>query len=395
MRGEVVPSLEGRRITFFANVDWSFLSHRREIAAACVQRGAEVSLMAGDTGRLDEVSELGVTPVPLSMSRTGTGPIDEARAIAEIGWNLRQLDPEIQHNVSIKPVLYGTAASTVSHPPVVVNAVSGAGSMFDLQGILGGMRDLTCKVLRPLLRAKHVSWVFQNREDLELYQQRGLVRDDQWTLTMGSGVDLDRFRPTPLPETPTITFASRLIWTKGVGTFVEAAQIVRRKRPDARFVIAGDAEDSNAASVGREVVERWVADGHVEWRGVVDDMPALYEETQIFCLPSWYREGVPRVLLEAAACGRPAIASDIAGARRAIEHGRTGLMLDDPKDPEELARAILSLLDQPEDLQAMSSSAAAMAKNAFGVERVVEETLKLYGRALAPAANERRSVITA
>lgn len=378
------PSLRGQRIVFFANVDWSFLSHRREIAAACVAEGADVTLMAGDTGRIHEIEALGVRAVPLSMSRTGTQLGGEARAVREVAEALRRLRPSIQHNVSIKPVLYGTIMSRLRRPDVLINAVSGAGSIFDRAGAIGALRDTLCMGVRPMMNSSSVYWVFQNEDDLNLYQRRGLVRRDQWTLTMGSGVDLDRFTPGPFPRRPTALFASRLIWSKGVGTFVEAAALVRREEPDARFVLAGDPDDANAGSVGRSQVDEWVTSGAVEWVGIAEDMPALYADSTVFCLPSWYREGVPRVLLEAAACARPAIAADIPGARRAIEHGVTGVLIE-PQNPRALANEILDLFRNCEKAASMGAAAHRRANETFSVDAVVQETLDLYRRALARA----------
>ena len=378
------PSLRGQRIVFFANVDWSFLSHRREIAAACVAEGADVTLMAGDTGRIHEIEALGVRAVPLSMSRTGTQLGGEARAVREVADALRRLRPSIQHNVSIKPVLYGTIMSRLRRPEVLINAVSGAGSIFDRAGAVGALRDTLCMGVRPMMNSSSVYWVFQNENDLDLYQRRGLVRRDQWTLTMGSGVDLDRFTPSPFPHRPTALFASRLIWSKGVGTFVEAAAMVRSEEPKARFVLAGDPEDANAGSVGRSQVDEWVDSGAVEWVGIAEDMPALYADSTVFCLPSWYREGVPRVLLEAAACGRPAIAADIPGARRAIEDGSTGVLIE-PQNPRALANAILDLFRNCEKAASMGAAAHRRANDTFSVDAVVQETLDLYRRALVRA----------
>ena len=377
----MTSSLRGRRILFFANVDWSFLSHREEIAQACVAEGADVTLLAGDTGRIHEIERSGVRAVPLRMSRTGTSATEEAKVLADVAQTLRRLEPEVQHNASIKPVLYGSLAAQVAQPRVLVNAVSGAGSIFDKEGLAGRLRDTGCLGLSPILRRRNVHWVFQNEDDLAIYRSRRLVRGDQHILTMGSGVDLERFAPSPVPMAPVALFASRLIWSKGVGVFAEAAELVREKFPDARFVVAGDPEDANADSIGQAQLDQWVDDGLVEWAGIVDDMPALLSTAAVVCLPSWYREGVPKVLLEAAACQRPVIAGDIPGARRAVRDGETGHLIN-PQNVRELADRIIELFADHQAAAEMGDAARQLAVSQFGVSTVVDQTLDLYARAL-------------
>lgn len=374
-------SLAGKRIVFFANVDWSFLSHRREMGAECVRQGAEVFLLAGDTGRIQEVEDLGMVPIPLSMSRTGTNLWQEARSLVEIARELRRIRPDVLHNVSVKPMLYGTLASLVCRPRLVVNAVSGAGSLFDGGRVKRILTRIVSLALRLIFHRPQIHWVFQNEDDLALYRSLGFIRNDQFIMTMGSGVDLDRFAASPLPETPQMLFASRLIWPKGIGLFVEAAGRIRRTYPEARFVIAGDPEDDNVARVGLDQMKAWVADGDVEWAGIVDDVPKLMAESSVVCLPSRYREGVPKVLLEAAASGRAVVAGDIPGARRAVRHGIDGLIVD-PQSADELSEALMSLIDDKELLESYATAARRRAEDTFAVERVVEATVDLYQRGL-------------
>ncbi len=376
-----LESLAGKRIVFFANVDWSFLSHRREIGAECVRRGAEVFLMAGDTGRIQEAEELGMTPIPLSLSRTGTNVWQESQSLFEIARELRRIRPDVLHNVSIKPMLYGSLAALGCRPRLVVNAVSGAGSLFDG----GRLKQLVTRTaamgLRLILRRPDIHWVFQNEDDLALYRSLGFIRGDQFIMTMGSGVDLDRFAPSPLPEAPQMLFASRLIWPKGIGLFVEAARRVRQVHPGVRFVIAGDPEDDNAARIGLDQMEQWVSEGDVEWAGIVDDVPKLMAESSVICLPSRYREGVPKVLLEAAASGRAVVAGDIPGARRALRHGIDGIIVD-AESADELTEALLALLEDKDLLARYAAAARQRAEDTFAVDRVIEGHLGLYQRAL-------------
>ena len=259
----------------------------------------------------------------------------------------------------------------------VVFTLAGLGSLFAGDSLLK-------KIITPLFRyafrhdGAHV--IFQNPDDFNVMKKAGLINPDRSTLIKSSGVDLLEFSFSNIQNTdkPIILFSSRLIRAKGVEDFVEAARLFKGK---ARFQIAGDVYDKNPESLSHEEVQAWNDAGIVEWLGQVSDMPSTLKSCTIFVLPSYYREGVPKVIIEAMATGRPVITCDTPGCRETVKHGENGLLIP-PQNPAALVKAIQSLLDDPSKMEDMGAKGRAIAEKEFSVESVVSRTLEVYDRAI-------------
>ncbi len=232
--------------------------------------------------------------------RGGPGPVSLFIACTDSA-----LRPDLVHHVTHKPVLYGSIIARLLRVPAVVNAVSGLGYAFVAEGVAAVVRRrLMLALYRVAFRHPNSAVIFQNRDDIALFESVSAVRPGQVVLIPGSGVDLEQFRPTPEPEgPPVITFAARMLWDKGVGDFVEAARILKQRRVIARAVLIGEPDPGNPRSVTSGQLIEWAHEGAVEWLGHRADMPQVFADSHIVCLPSCYREGVPKVLLEAAAAG--------------------------------------------------------------------------------------------
>jgi glycosyltransferase involved in cell wall biosynthesis len=220
--------------------------------------------------------------------------------------------------------------------------------------------------------------LFQNPDDRDTFVRLGLVPADKTVIIKGSGVDMTRFTPTPQPEgPPLILFAGRLIWQKGIGDFVAAARALKTRGLEARFVIVGYPEASSPAAVPAGTLDAWAAEGVIEWWGRRDDMPAVYAGAHIVCLPSSYGEGVPKVLIEAAACGRPAVATDAPGCREIVHDGANGLLVP-VGDHEALCAALETLATDPARRAQMGMRGRQIAEAEFALTQVLDRTLALY-----------------
>jgi glycosyltransferase involved in cell wall biosynthesis len=370
------------RILFIANVDWFFLSHRLSIARAARDSGAEVIIAAGETDKSAVMLGEGFRFLPLPISRKGTNPFAEIRALKSIIAAYRKTQPDIVHHVTIKPIIYGSLAARLVRHRAVINAVSGLGYSFSPQGQMQVMRPLIKSLYRFVLRNRGSCTVFQNPDDLEDFVSMGLVQREQTVIIRGSGVDCSIFHPSPEPEgTPVIVLAGRMLWDKGVGEFVDAARLIRADRPDVRFVLVGDRDTENRAAIPQQQMDTWVSEGVVECWGRRSDMPDILRSAHMVALPSLHREGLPKILLEAAACGRPIVATDVPGCREIARHEVNGLLVP-PHDARALAAAICRLLDTPQLRSEYGKAGREIVEREFSQQIVVAQTLALYRKML-------------
>lgn len=366
------------RILFVVSVDWFFLSHRLPVARAARKAGLDVWVTAADTGKGDLIRQEGLHYVPLPMSRKSLNPFIEARTLVFLIHLYRQLRPDLTHHVSMKPVVYGSLAARLVRRAAVVNAISGLGFTFSSNKGAGALRSLMKPLMRIALHHPRSRTIFQNPDDLNRFVMSGLVRREQTVLIRGSGVDCTQFQATPLPTSDFIVIlASRMLWDKGVGEFVKAARLVRAETPGIRFALVGPLDEENLRAVPVTQLESWTQEGVVEWWGHREDMPAVFSCASIVVLPTTYPEGVPKVLLEAAASARPIVATDVPGCREIVRPGVNGLLVP-PHDSAALAEAIQSLLRSPELRERFSRAGREIAVEEFSENIVVEHTLRLY-----------------
>ncbi|MGB1285978.1 MAG: glycosyltransferase family 4 protein, partial [Aggregatilineales bacterium] len=297
----------------------------------------------------------------------------------------RQLKPDLVHHVSIKPVLYGGLAAKFAGRPAVVSAMSGLGYVFIGDTFKSKLiRLLVRPFLYPALSGKCTRMIFQNTEDRQHFINMGLIDMTRAALIRGSGVDMTQFTPQPEPDdTVQVLFAGRLMWKKGVGDFVEAA---KRLQGQAKFVIVGYAEASSPDNVPPEQLKQWQDAGFIEWWGKRDDMPDIFAASHLVCLPSSYGEGVPKVLIEAAASGRAIVTTDTPGCRDIVRHNHNGLLVP-PGDTDALTEALHRLIQDNTLRQQMGKYGRNRAVNEFSLEIVNQQSLQLYADLLKNTAN--------
>jgi glycosyltransferase involved in cell wall biosynthesis len=386
-----VGSAGSRRLLYVVNDTPYFVLHWLERALASRDRGYETHVAGSPGAGVDRLLQAGLTFHPVSMIRGRFSPLREARTFRALRQLYQTLRPDLVHHITIKPVIYGTLTARHCRIPAVVNTVPGLGYVFSQAGVLASVkREAVKTAYRAALGHARSKVIFENPDDLEDFLSWRLITPGQGQVIKGAGVDLARFTPAVTDEAaaPTVVLAARLLWDKGVGVFVEAAARVKQRHPRARMVIVGVNDPASPSSIAEEQLREWVRSGLVEWWGHRSDMPDVLAAATIVCLPSFYREGVPRVLIEAAACGRPIVTTDMAGCREIVHPGDNGLLVP-PRDPSALAAAIIALLDDPDERRRMGDRGRVRAQAEYAGAAVISQTLTVYDQLLADRSAER------
>lgn len=374
-----------RTILFVVNEALFFTTHRAPVARAMRDRGFTVHVAAPfEAQAIAAIARDGFHFHAIPLARSGRNPLAELQLLWAIFNLMRQLRPDVAHLVSMKPVLWGGIAARLARAPAVISAVTGLGYLFIRRGLAASaQRALVMALYALALGHRNACVIFQNADDRALFLDRRLVDPARVVMIPGCGVDLDEFRQTPEPEgVPVVLFPARLIADKGVNEFVEAAKILRGEGLAARFVLAGRTDPDNPTDLGEPRLRQLLHDGVLEWIGYSTTMPATLSRAHIVCLPS-YREGLPRVLIEAAACGRAIVATDVPGCRGIVREGENGLLVP-ARDAPALAQALRRLILDRELRVRLGRAGRALAEKEFSVERFVELSLEAY-RAVLPA----------
>jgi glycosyltransferase involved in cell wall biosynthesis len=379
-----------RRLLFVVNDLEFFVSHRLPIARAARAAGYDVHVATPPGASRIDINAFGLAHHEIPMTRRGLNPLAELRTLAALVGLLRRLKPDLVHLVTMKPILYGGVAARLCSVPAVVAAIAGLGYLNDpIEQRSRRLRLLVLPLLRFAMGHRNIVAIFQNADDRRALVAATGLDNERAVLISGSGVELDRYRALPEPPPPvTVVFASRLLRPKGVVEYIAAARLLHERGLDLRFRLAGDVDQGNPLTVTSAELEAWRGEGHVEVIGRASDIPGLFATSHIVVLPSYYGEGLPRVLLEAAACGRAVVTTDHPGCRDAVEPGVTGLLVP-PRDVQALSNAIEALARDAARRQAMGAAARRRAEREFGVDLVVAEHLRAYAD-LATAAPARR-----
>lgn len=363
------------------NSSWNFVNFRVSLIRSWIADGHRVVAAAPRDAYTGRLAKLGVEFRELPLVAQGRSPVAEAQLVASYVRLLRDVRPDVYLGFTIKPNVYGSIAARMVGAPVI-NNIAGLGIGF-AQGALTG------PIFRAMYRVALVSSstvFFQNRDDMAQFTNGGIVKPASAVLLPGSGVDLARFA-MPLPETgrSPVIFAmlSRLLRSKGVPEFVEAARRIRLDRDDARFVIAGIPDTGHADGIDAATIVGWAEGGAVDYRGSVDDVRTVLAEADCAVLPTGYPEGTPRSLLEAAAAGRALIGSDMPGVRDIVRAGVNGFMVP-PRDADALERAMRAFLNLSADERtALCRNSRAIAEAEFDEARVIAAYRDAIARALS------------
>ncbi len=367
-----------KKLLYVVNVDWFFISHRLPIALKAMETGYQVHLSCAFTDKYEELAAMGFILHPIELSRSGTGLWSELLAFWQISRVLQHVKPEVAHFVTIKPVLYGGIWSRLFGHSKRVFSISGLGYVFIAQGIKAKcVRGAIALLYRFALGGRASQVIFQNPDDQALVLKATGIAAKQATLIRGSGVDLSHYNVQEEPVgAPVVMLVARLLYDKGVAEFVAAAEILHQSMPQVRMVLVGNTDHGNPKSVSAEQLADWVAQGVVEHWGYQRQIAGVMAQSHVQVLPS-YREGLPKSLIEAAACGRVVITTDVPGCRDAIIEGQTGLLVP-VKNATALADAIRVLLTDEQARKAMGRAGRLWAEQVFDIRQVVAKHMELY-----------------
>lgn len=367
-----------RKLLFVANTDWFFLSHRLPIAIEALQSGYDVHVACGITDKFDELRRHGLVVHPLSMNRSSASIVNAGISLLQLWRVFRSVCPDIVHLVTIKPVLLGGVVARLAGVPAVVAAVSGLGFVFTARGVKAAVRRVLVSALyRLALGHLNIKVIFQNPDDASSIAKMANLPNTKIVIIRGSGVNLNEYDHLPLPEgVPVVVLAARLLADKGVREFAQAARMLKKRGCVARYVLVGTVDLENPSSLTQAELDAWADEGIVELWGYCSNMSQVFSAANIVTLPS-YREGLPKVLLEAAACGRVVVTTDVPGCREAIEIGITGVLVP-VRDVAALANAIEALINDFSRCQTMGDAGRLLAEIAFDVRQVVEKHLNIY-----------------
>jgi glycosyltransferase involved in cell wall biosynthesis len=380
------------KVLFVANRAEFFFSHRMPIAHAAQQRGLEVHVATPRDPYVSNLRSKGLNWHELELEGKSLNPVQELRTLIHLVWLYKEVQPVLVHHVAFKGILYGGIAARLASVPNVVNSFTGLGHLFSESTLaVRFVRWLVLQVSRFGFAHPRSRTIFQNPDNIDEFVGRGVLDSDQVRLIKGSGVDVDTFDPSSEEKGPPIVIlASRLVWDKGVGEFVEAARQLHKDGLEARFALVGKSDPLNPNAVPEDKLEAWDEEGIVEWWGFQENMPSVFANTHVVCLPSYYREGVPKVLIEAAACERPIVTTDMPGCREIVKDGQNGLLVP-PQNPRALAEALKELLSNSERRRSMGKRGRQIVKEEFSLERVVRDTMAVYDELLGEEELQERA----
>jgi glycosyltransferase involved in cell wall biosynthesis len=375
---------ERPKLIFLVTEDWYFCSHRLPMARAARDAGFDVAVATRVAAHGDAIRAAGFILHPLRWKRRAIGPLASLAAVAEV-WRLyRRERPLMVHHVSLKPALLGGIAARLAGVPAAVGMVTG-------MGYLGGSKRRAARLLARIVQAimpwalfgRHGRVIVQNDEDRKALAALCPDGAAQIVLIPGSGVDLARFAPRPEPPAPpvTVAYAGRMIAIKGVATLVAAQQRVRARGIDLRLVLAGDTDDENPSAIDRATLACWAKLPGVTWLGRRDDVRPIWRDAHIAALASLGGEGVPKSLLEAAAMGRPIVATDIAGMRTVAQPDVNAILVP-PGDDAALADALATLANDAALRQRFGTAGRKLVEHGLSDTAIADATRKLYAALL-------------
>ncbi|HVY59854.1 MAG TPA: glycosyltransferase family 4 protein [Xanthobacteraceae bacterium] len=366
------------RLLYVVTEDWYFLSHRLPMARAARSAGFEVHVAANVKDGAKAILDEGFVLHPVPFARGRLSPRAALATIRALRRVHRAVSPAIVHHVALQPTVFGLLAA-IGQPAASVNAVTGLGHTFIADTLKARLvRRAIGLVLRTLLNRGRSVALVQNPDDRDLLDALGIA-PQRIALIPGSGVDVERLRPVPEPDGPvTVGFVGRLLDDKGIHVLVAAHRMLRTKGLPLNLLIAGTPDAANPASISAEEATGWAREPGITWLGHVSDITTVWAHAHVAVLPS-RREGLPKSLLEAAACGRPMVATDVPGCREITIDGKTGLLVP-PDDPVALAGAIEHLAASPELRARYGAAARRLAVEWFSAEAIGRATVALYTR---------------
>ena len=372
-----------KKLFIVVNQDWFFLSHRLPIGMAAKEAGYDVTIVSEDTGVSDKIREAGLKTINLPINKAGTNIKDEIKTFFFLYKLFRREKPDIVHLVGLKTMLWGSLACRLAGVKAMVSAVCGLGVLFDEEHAHSFMNRSILKVLRLTHKKKRLAVIFQNNDDKAIFLNAKIMKEEQCAFTNGSGINLQNYDYTPEPANGLIKiiFTARMVENKGTLILIDAAKKLEAEyKGKVQFLLCGGL-DTNPNGITKEMLESRCDGEYIQWLGHRKDVLELLKQSHIMAFPSWYREGLPKSVIEAEAIGRPVVTTDSVGCRDTVIDGKNGYMIP-IKDSDALAMALKKLIDNPELRQTMGKNAREFAVKRFDIKDVVKVHMDVYDNIL-------------
>lgn len=371
-----------KKLLYFVTEDWYFCSHRLALAKLAQQAGFDISVLTRVNRHGHIIHAAGMQLIPLDVDRGGVNPLREIQTLWQVWQVYRQVKPDLVHHVALKPVLYGGVVALFMPRLKIVNLLAGLGVIFSSEQLKARLIQPVVNLLfRILFRRRNTCTIVQNREDYALLLNRFQVPASALRLIKGSGVDTEQFYPSPEPTgRVTVALVSRLLWDKGIGEYVAAIKLLKQKGLQFNALLLGEPDKESMASICPGQLQIWNNEGDVTCLGHIENISQFWTDAHIAVLPSFYGEGVPRCLIEAAASGRPIVTTNIAGCNEIVEDGLNGYLVP-IKDAQALAFAMEKLLLDADLRKVMGLAGRKKVENEFSNSIVLEQMLRIYRQA--------------
>lgn len=367
-----------KHICIFINVDWFLLSHFTNYLKKIISKDYDVTVITLNTGRCNEIKSLGANVIEIDINRGYSNFISEIRSLKEVYFSIRKLSPDVLELITIKPVIYGGLVARLLKVKKVIFYISGMGAIFTNKTLVGKIRmSIISLVYKFIMKSTSAKVIVENNDDKKIFTSMK-VPSESIFLIPGVGVDLEKFFPIKVKSSSylKVGLASRLLYDKGIIEYIEAAKICKNEIPNADFLLIGDIDPTNPASLTEKEVDDINKEGVVKLLGYQRDMPKILKNLDIFVLPS-YREGFPKVIMEASASGLPIVATDVTGCNSAVIDNQTGFLVP-AKNTIALSEAILKLLTSSKSREIFAKNARRFAASNFEVNTLSLEHLNVW-----------------
>ncbi len=360
------------KVAIVINTAWNIYNFRSGLIKALLKNNHDVIAIAPKDSYTDRLIQMGCQYFEIKMDNQGVNPVNDSKLILDLYGIYKKINPDVILQYTIKPNIYGSVAAKLAGIPTI-NNVSGLGTVFLKKNLLATISKLMYRyAFRFPFRV-----FFQNQDDFQLFQDLNLVHPNKAAIVPGSGIDLHKFSLLRYPTNQPFTFLliSRIIQDKGIREFIAAIRLLKAKGVSAKFQILGAKDPDHKRGIALEEIQSWIEEGLIEYLGVTDDVAFHIAGSNCVVLPS-YREGTPKTLLEAASCGRPLIATDVAGCREVVKDGYNGFLCK-ARDAEDLASKLLQIFKlDVNKLELMAKNSRKLVENKFDEKLVINKYLE-------------------
>ena len=364
------------KILFIVNDDSFFVSHRLPLAINAQKEGFEVHILSSISNECSEIYNHQFKINKLNLEKTSINPINFLKSLYKVIKTLINVKPDVLHLITLKPIIWGGLASKIFNPKVVIASVTGLGQIYSDHKLSSLLIKKLIEILYRIAFSEKSNkyFIFQNKYDKKYIQKLLKLDSNKITITNGAGVYLNHYKSEPFPKgEPVFLFASRLLKAKGVLEFIDAANFVK----NAKFLIAGKFDPLNRDSIDKKNLDRFIDEGKIKYLGYIEDICKLINQSSVIVLPSYYGEGLPKILIEASACGRPIITTNLPGCKDTVIDKLSGYLIP-ARSPKILAEKMNTFVKYPGIIITMGRESRKLAEKKFDINEVIKKHMILY-----------------